>query len=359
MKVGKYNSCSQTVDTYLVPTPSKKHVSFAHSLLSTEHFIVVWDCSVHFKTDALFYGGSFFKHDEKHSLKFGVIPKDATSRDEVIWIDSNESGAIVHPLHAWEEVEEVYNREDGTLISSRTIVKLWSPFSKDLELDLNKANTFHMIEYSIDIDAKSVTREVIDDTINSEFSVMPPRTKVKSSMVAAVPLSYASRSLDVSNIDSDTDKDVTKIKYSTLAYEDRFGFTAILGEQGHFIGYAKWDLVKRRLDCSVYYDKNEIGGEPTIVRGADNKLYIGCYVYNEQKAQSYFILYNAETNEKVCRLQMPYRVPFGFHSQFISGEDLEKHFKYHESKPPMANEEIEEEIFRRLVKQMKTMLSFP
>jgi hypothetical protein len=87
MKVGKYNSMRQTVDTYLAPTPSKKHVSFAHSIISTEHFIIVWDTNVHFQADALFYGGSFFKHNEKHSLKFGLIPKDATSRDDVIWID--------------------------------------------------------------------------------------------------------------------------------------------------------------------------------------------------------------------------------------------------------------------------------
>ena len=182
MKIGKYNSKQQAVSTYLVPTPSKKHVSFAHSIITTDRYIIVWDCSVHFQTDALFYGGSFFKYT-KHSLKFGVIPKDATSRDDVILIDSNESGAIVHPLHAWEEVEEEF--EDGNLISSRTVIKVWSPFSKDLELDLNKANTFHMVEYTIDLQSKSVTREVIDDTINSEFSVMPPRAKPASSFVAA------------------------------------------------------------------------------------------------------------------------------------------------------------------------------
>lgn len=356
MKVGVFNSKQQTVGTYLVPTPSKKYVSFAHSIISTEHFILVWDCSVHFQTDALFFGGSFFKYKENHSLKFGVIPKDATNRDDVIWIDSNESGAIVHPLHAWEEVEEEYNH-DGKLISSRIIIKLWSPVSKDLELDLNKANTFHMIEYSIDVHSKSITREVIDDAINSEFSVMPPRARPESSFVASP--SFPSLSAP-GEIKLDIESHSTTKKYSTLSYEDRFGFTAILGDQGHFIGYAKWDFVRRRLDSSVYYGKNEIGGEPTVVRAADNKIYIGCYAYNEQQERSYFVLYNGETNERVCRLQMPYRVPFGFHGQFISGEDLEEHFEYHANRPSSKlKEEMEEEIYRRLVHQMMTMLTFP
>lgn len=354
MKVGKYNSKQQMVSTYLVPTPSKNHVSFAHSIITTDNFILVWDCSVHFQTDALFYGGSFFK-STKHSLKFGLIPKDAKSQDEVIWIDSHESGAIVHPLHAWEEVEETY--QDGKLVSSRTIIKLWSPFSKDLELDLNKANTFHMIEYAIDLQSKSVSREVIDDTINSEFSVMPQRAKPPSSFVAVPSFESSSAMNEIKVANEETIQSVTK-KYSTLSYDNRFGFTAILGDQGHFIGYAKWDFVRRRLDSTVYYGKNEVGGEPTVVRAADNKIYIGCYTYNEQESRSSFIIYN-EDGEKVCRLQMPYRVPYGFHGQFIPGKDLEKHFEYHENRPSSELKDMEEETYRLLVQQMMTMMTFP
>lgn len=143
MKVGRYNSQTAAVDTYLVPTPTKSHVSFAHSLMHTDNYIIVWDCSVHFKTDALFMGGSFFRNNQDYTLKFGLIPKNAKTRDEVIWIDSGECGAIVHPLHAWEEVEE---DQDG---GSRTIIKLWTPVCKDLDLDLEKTNTFHMTEYTV------------------------------------------------------------------------------------------------------------------------------------------------------------------------------------------------------------------
>jgi hypothetical protein len=254
-------------------------------------------------------------------------------------------------LCAWEEVEEEYHF--GKLISSRTIIKLWSPFSKDLELDLlKKVNTFHMIEYTIDVHSKSVTRDVIDDSINSEFSVMPPRAKPSSSFVATPSFSSSSK-LDI-------EANSTTKKYSTLSDDDRVGFTAILADQGKFIGYAKWDLVRRRLDSTVYYDKDEIGGEPTVVRAADNKLYIGCYVHNELEERSYFILYDGETNEKVSRLQMPYRIPYGFHGQFVSREDLERHFEYHDSRPfSELKEDIGEEIYRRLLQQMITMLTFP
>lgn len=46
-----------------------------------------------------FMGGSFFRNNHDFTLKFGLIPKDATSQEDVIWIDSGVVGAIVHPLH--------------------------------------------------------------------------------------------------------------------------------------------------------------------------------------------------------------------------------------------------------------------
>ncbi len=144
IKVGRYNSRTAAVDTYLVPTSSKSHVLFAHSMVHTDNYIIVWDCSVHFKTDALFMGGSFFRNNQDFTLKFGLIPKNAKSREEVIWIDSGQCGAIVHPLHAWEEVVE-----DDRGGATCTVIKLWAPESKDLDLDLEKLNIFHMTEYTL------------------------------------------------------------------------------------------------------------------------------------------------------------------------------------------------------------------
>ena len=55
--------------------------------------------------------------------------------------------------------------------------------------------------------------------------------------------------------------------------------------------------------------------------------------------KTYFVLYDGETAELVCRLEMPYRVPFGFHGQWISGNELRNHFEHHgvtEAEAPAA-----------------------
>ena len=283
----------------------------------SKHLLSHFLCSVHFCTDALFEGGSFFKNNQDYTLKFGLIPKNATSREDVIWIESGMTGAIVHPLHAWEVIDELGDGE------SRTSIKLWAPFCKDLELDFQKSNnTFHMIEFNIDLDTKTVSQEVIDDTLSTEFAIMPPR-----------PSQSLSNPVCRIKVNPTNTQEVPKIHTSTLSSHDQYGFTAIFGDGGHFTGYAKWDIMNKVLDSTVYYDDGEIGGEPMLVRGTeDDKVYVGLYVYNEEQNQSYFLLYDGDTNQQICRLKMPSRVPYGFHGQFISGEDFESHFQYHQAR---------------------------
>lgn len=210
---------------------------------------------------------------------------------------------------------------------ARIVIKLWTPFCKDLELDLEKSNIFHMVEFTIDPTFQTVTKEVIDDTINSEFATMPP-----------VP----------SRLTSSTDSGVGcgTNRVSSLSTHERYGFTAIFGDKGSFIGWAKWDMISRCLQSTVYYGPNETGGEPIVVRAKkqttidediEDVIYVGSYVYNEEENQSYFLLFDGETNGQICRLKMPQRVPFGFHGQFISGEELDFHYRHHQEIEKRSN----------------------
>ena len=211
---------------------------------------------------------------------------------------------------------------------ARTVIKLWTPFCKDLELDLEKSNIFHMTEFKIDMHTRSVTKEVIDETLNSEFATMPP--------IPSQSTSIPDSTIFGNRIDR---------KETTLPTHERYGFTAIFGDRGSFIGWAKWDMVSRSLHSTVYYGHNETGGEPIVVRAKkqsaveegdddsvteEESVYVGSYVYNEEENQSYFLLYDVESNRQVCRLKMPQRVPFGFHGQFISGEELDFHYRHHQ-----------------------------
>ena len=158
-------------------------------------------------------------------------------------------GAIVHPLHAWEERVNEYDG-NGEIVSSSVTLKLWTPFCEDLRLELDQANTFHMVEFAIDTAARKVSKSIIDETINSEFACMPPPTRRPKQTVTPPSTFVPSRGY----VRVNTHNASTKEFVSSLSSDNRFGFTAIFGDDNDgFRGYAKWDLVKRRLDSTVFY----------------------------------------------------------------------------------------------------------
>lgn len=282
MKVGRFCDEDDALATYFVPNDAKDYVSFAHGLVFTDNYSIIWDCSVHFDVKGMFDGGSFFKTKEDYNLRFGLVPKSASSREEVIWIDTGKPGAVVHPLNAWEDDDD-----DGTIV-------LWTPYCDNLVIDLatDDVNTFHMVEYRLNPRTGECVKTVVDDTINVEFSVVP-----------------------------------------TMGRFARYGYTAIQDKatpgEGSFSGFCVWDM-SNRSHRAVYYADNEVGGEPLVLQqDGDATTYIGTHVYNMVEEQTYFLLYDGETTDLICRLRMPHRVPFGFHGAWISGRDLQGHFERH------------------------------
>lgn len=335
MKLGVYDHKRSAVGPYFVTSDDKSHVSFAHSFAHTDNYIIVWDCSIQLQHDALVTGGSFFRFNPQRTLKFGLIPKTSTSHKDVIWIDSQEPGAILHSLHAWEEIEEKYR--DGEKISSRTFIKLWTPLSQDFDMDVKQSSSFRMVEFTIDVEDHKAVHEVIDHSVNTEMPAMPPAVSKNSD-------EFTSCQVFVPQVLQDTDVKIETRCTGTLTSADRFGFSGIFVNEGEFVGFAKWDMLNRCLESTVYYGENEIGGEPVVFRSTEeDEMYVGSYVFNKVNGESYFVLYDAKTSQKICRLKMPQRVPQGIHGTFISGETLESHFRYHED----SERAMLEKLFRR------------
>lgn len=279
MKVGIYDGNTQQLDMYFVPT-AEKYVSFAHGLMHTKHYMILWDCNVHFDPRGMFDGGSFFRFKPDYNLRFGIIPRNATGADDVMWIDTGHPAAVVHPLNAWED------ETDGTIV-------MWTPRCENLVIDLESddVNRFNMVEYRFDPFAGTSNMTVIDDTVNIEFSVSPALGKFT--------------------------------RYAYTAIQD----PSTPGE-GSFSGFCTWDMQERTFQAT-YYDKNEVGGEPMVAQTPDGDVFVGTYLFNMVNETSYFVLYDGTTNDLVCRLKMPYRVPFGFHGQWLSREELQGHFEHH------------------------------
>jgi 9-cis-epoxycarotenoid dioxygenase len=283
MKYGKLSG--DKLVSYFVPTTAN-YIAFAHNLLHTERYVILVEPSVHFDPAAMFDGGSYFRTKKNFSLRFAVFDKEATSRDDVVWFDTGAPGGLVHPLNAWEDGNDE--------------IVIWTPFCDNLELDLetDDINVFNMVEFRLNTKTGQVTKQLIDDSVNVEFSIAP-----------------------------------------VMGNFTRYGYTAIQDKatpgEGSFAGFCVWDMQERKLHSKIVYERNEVGGEPILIPDETTKMdFVGVYTHDLKENQSYFLLHEGGggSNKLVARLKMPYRIPYGFHGLWVNGEDLSAHFAYHESK---------------------------
>jgi carotenoid cleavage dioxygenase-like enzyme len=304
IKVGEWDTRGKEVISYFGVSPGDNHTSFAHDVAFTKNWIIVFDSSVHFDGSKIMEANSsFFAYNQAAPLRLGLVPRrtlseardggsQAVSSSDVVWIDTGAANALIHALNAWEE-------DDGTVV-------LWTPLGDDFDGSLcNASNKYHMTELRLNPASRSlVSKKLIDSNYNVEFG---------------------------------------RVRDDCLGRFCRFGYAGILdqslGGDGLFSGFTVWDMDKGELHKAVFYPNGEVGQEPVVIpkkgRNESNAVYMGTFIYQSSEKQSYFVLYDGENDfDLVAKLRVPYRVPYGFHGQWVTGHELRAHIIYHASKSP-------------------------
>ena len=259
------------------------HTCFAHDMFMTPNYLILIDSSVHFNVGRVLEGKSIFEFNPQANLRFALISRQ--SGQLLQWFDTGKPHAIVHGMNAWEEI-------DGTVV-------LWAPVGDDMEVDFeNHSNFFFMTEIRLRPTTGQVTMERLDTLYNQEFC----------------------------NVRTD--------------YYGRFSKYGVAGtlvaskHDGLFSGFIIWNVADKKMAKKVDYPANEYGGEPVVIeKGSDDSgdFYIGTFTYSEVTDESFFVLYD-DQGELVAKLKIPYRVPYGFHGNWISERLLQEHFALHAPK---------------------------
>jgi len=84
IQIGRYSTSTQRLSSHFVPTSKNEYILFTHGMAHTENYMIIWDCSVHFDATGMFDGESFFRTKCEYNLRFGVVPKNTTTREDVI-----------------------------------------------------------------------------------------------------------------------------------------------------------------------------------------------------------------------------------------------------------------------------------
>ena len=232
----------------------------------------------------LFNNGHFIRFDPKKSARVGVIPREAASGSEMRWFDVPG----FYPLHvcnAWED------RDDNG-----EVVLVGSCFA-NMEHISERVELVHGFLEMVRIDLKGGT--------------------VVRTILSAMGLGFAA----------------VNPMYS--GKKARYVYSGVSNQPPKISGVAKLDLelAEKRVDCVVatrMFGAEVFGGEPVFVpRGEgdhwdEDDGFLLTFVHDVRGDKSKFIVMETKSPnlEVVAEVELPRRVPFGFHGVFVSQDEL-------------------------------------
>ncbi|CAN6352415.1 unnamed protein product [Urochloa humidicola] len=256
-----------------------------HDFAITENFVVVPDHQVVFKLGEMLRGGSPVVLDKEKTPRFGVLPKYAGDASEMAWVDVPDCFCF-HLWNAWEDdvtgevvvigscmtpADAIFNGDDGNSGRLESVLT---------EIRLNRAT------------GESTRR-----------AVLPEGRKMNL--------------------------EVGMVNKNKLGRETRYAYLAVAEPWPKVSGFAKVDLATGEL-AVFEYGEGRFGGEPCFVprstegaaRGEDDG-YVLTLVRDESAGTSEMLVVNAADMRLEATVELPSRVPYGFHGTFIGAKELE------------------------------------
>ncbi|XP_047333729.1 9-cis-epoxycarotenoid dioxygenase NCED3, chloroplastic-like [Impatiens glandulifera] len=258
-----------------IPLPEP---TMMHDFAITENFVVIPDQNVIFRLPEMIRDGSPVVYDDKKVSRFGVLDKKAENADQLVWIDVPDCFCF-HLWNAWEEMET-----DEIVVVGSCMTPADSVFNE------------------CDESLKSVLSEI--------------RLNLKTGKSTRRPIM---KETDQVNLEAGM------VNKNLLGRKSQFAYLAIAEPWPKVSGFAKVDLFSGEVKKFNYGD-NKYGGEPMFVPGKlgseEDEGYILAFVHNEKTWESELQIVNAKSMELEATVNLPSRVPYGFHGTFISEKDL-------------------------------------
>uniref|UniRef100_A0A0C9RL46 TSA: Wollemia nobilis Ref_Wollemi_Transcript_12801_2370 transcribed RNA sequence n=1 Tax=Wollemia nobilis TaxID=56998 RepID=A0A0C9RL46_9CONI len=262
--------------------------SFIHDFAITKRYAVFTDTQIVVKPlDMVLGDGAPIGCDTAKVPRLGVLPRYATDDSEMRWFEVPGFN-FIHALNAWDESEEV------VLIAPNTY-----PFEHVLERTELVQSTVEKLR--LNLATGTVAREPLS-SLCLEFGVVNPRF---------------------------------------VGRRNRYAYMSIGAPLPKIGGVVKLDFERARRspedavaeDCVVasrLYGPGRFGSEPFFVpRTAEPDAdeddgYVVQFTHEEGTGASQFVVMDARspTLEVVASVELPGRVPYGFHGLFVSEKDL-------------------------------------
>lgn len=253
-----------------LPVPGKPMM---HDISITETRAVLYDLPVTFDLDLAMSGGTLpYRWDDDYGARVGVLPLHGGPED-VVWIDV-EPCYVFHPLNA-------HDLPDGRLVID--LVRHPSMFRTDLRGPNEGPPTLD--RWTVDPAARTVSEERLDD-----------------------------RPIELPRVDE-----------RRVGRPARYGYASTFAPEGD--GLAFGPLYRRDLETGAVdlhdYGPGRASMEAVFVPrtpdAAEDDGWVMSVVYDAAEDRSQLVLLDAGdfTGEPACIVQLPTRVPYGFHGNWV------------------------------------------
>ncbi|PIN06927.1 Beta, beta-carotene 15,15'-dioxygenase [Handroanthus impetiginosus] len=251
-----------------------------HDFAITENYVVIPDQQVVFKLQEMIKGGSPVIYDKNKKSRFGVLLKNAENSNDITWVDCPDTFCF-HLWNAWEEPEN-----DEVVVIGSCMTPPDSIFNE------------------------------CDENLNSVLSEI--RLNLKTGESKRRPIIQSSEQINL---------EAGMVNRNRLGRKTRYAYLAIAEPWPKVSGFAKVDLSTGEVEKFIYGD-GRYGGEPFFLPRDSNfdredDGYILAFVHDENAWKSELQIVNAATLNLEASVELPSRVPYGFHGTFVSSKDLE------------------------------------
>jgi carotenoid cleavage dioxygenase len=265
--VGPEGKVTRTID---IPLPG---MTMVHDMSLTERFAVVYDQPCTVDLDLAFAGRFPFRWDPDYGNRVGLLPRDGDAAD-ITWIDV-PLGYSFHPMNS-------YDTPDGGVVVDLCVYDVM--FDQDILGPFGEPTMPRLERWELDPSRRTVSTTIIDESAN-EF----PRHRGS---------------------------------LSTKPY--RYGYCS--SPSGDPV--AGWPTLKHDLwtgERSVFdHGPGRAAGEPVFVGRpgdeAEDGGWLVTFVHDLNEDAAELVVLDAQdfARGEVARVQLPKRIPFGFHGNWVS-----------------------------------------
>jgi carotenoid cleavage dioxygenase-like enzyme len=244
--------------------------SMMHDFAITENYVIFMDVPIGFSLSHLSSGFPLAWVDD-HPTRLGVMPRDGGNAD-VVWFEI-EQCMIVHSMNAHETA-------DGKIVlECARMPSLWRGGASDWQ-------TGNLWRYTIDLVGQSVSEQQFDEHIC----------------------------------------DFPQFNRRLLGRKNQYGYAAHFGverDDGVLYGVnglLKYDLERGSsevLQLPYGHASDEVYFVPAADGSAEDHGYLIGFGHNAASNSSHLAIYDADAMRRVALIEIPVRVPAGFHGMWI------------------------------------------